>query len=195
MSYHHLTAEERSHIYELHVHKTSVTEIARLTGRDKATISRELRRNQDQRGYRAGQAERFARGRQRNCANGPRVSSEVWEAAKVKLREDWSPEHISGRFEADGTGQISTQTIYDFVLADWSAPLRNRTLWEAIEDPGGNPMEDQSTQYISSPVASQDGRRRRFSKQQKQKIVEETYQAGMSASLVARKHAISPHRL
>ena len=118
MSYHHLTAEERSHIYELYVQKTSVREIARQTGRDKATISRELRRNQGQRGYRAGQAERFARCRQRKCANGPRVSPEVWKAAEAKLREDWSPEHISGRFRADGTGQISTQTIYDFVLAD-----------------------------------------------------------------------------
>ena len=56
-------------------------------------------------------------------------------------------------------------------------------------------MEDQSTQYISSPVASQDGRRRRFSKQQKQEIVEETYQVGMSASLVARKYAISPSQV
>ena len=95
-----------------------MTDIARLTGRNKATISRELRRNQGQRGYHAGQAERFARFRQRNCANGPRVSSDAWEAAKAKLREDWRPEYISDRFKADGTGQISTQISYDFELAD-----------------------------------------------------------------------------
>ena len=53
-------------------------------------------------------------------------------------------------------------------------------------------MEDQSTRHVSSPVASQGGQRRRFSKQQKQEITEETYQVGMSASLVARKYAISP---
>ena len=56
-------------------------------------------------------------------------------------------------------------------------------------------MEDQSTQHVSSPVASQDGQRRRFSKQQNQAIVEETYQVGMSVSLVARKYAIFPSRV
>ena len=56
-------------------------------------------------------------------------------------------------------------------------------------------MEDQSTQQASNLVASQEGRGRRFSKQQKQEIVEETYQVGMSASLVARKHAISPSQV
>ena len=56
-------------------------------------------------------------------------------------------------------------------------------------------MEDQSTQHVSSPVASQDGRRWRFSKQQKQEIIEETYQVGMSASLVAREYAIYPSQV
>ena len=56
-------------------------------------------------------------------------------------------------------------------------------------------MEDQSIQQQSNPVASHDVRRRRFSKQQKQVIVEETYQVGMSASLVARKYAISPSQV
>lgn len=118
MSYHHLTASERCHIYELNVEKTSITEIARLIGRNKGTVSRELRRNRGQRGYRPGQAGRLAQDRQKNCANGPRVAPEVWRAAQEKLKEDWSPEHISGRFKADGLGQISTQTIYDFVLAN-----------------------------------------------------------------------------
>ena len=88
--------------------------------RDAAQKAREPRgrRNQGLRGYRSGQAERFARCWQRNCANGPRMPLEGWKAAKTKLREDWSPEHISGRFKVDGTGQISTQAIYDFVLAD-----------------------------------------------------------------------------
>ena len=56
-------------------------------------------------------------------------------------------------------------------------------------------MENQSTQQPATTVASRDGRRRRFSKQQKQEIVEETYQVGMSASLVARKYDISPSQV
>ncbi len=118
MSYHHLTAVERCHIYELHVEKRPLTAIAQLTGRDKSTISRELRRNRGQRGYRPRQADGFAQARQKNCANGPRISPSVWEAVQERLRQDWSPQHTSGRFRDDGTGQISTQTIYDLVLAD-----------------------------------------------------------------------------
>jgi transposase len=56
-------------------------------------------------------------------------------------------------------------------------------------------MEDQSTERPSTTVASRDGRRRRFSKQQKQEVVEETFQVGMSASLVARKYGISPSQV
>ena len=56
-------------------------------------------------------------------------------------------------------------------------------------------MGEQSTQQPSNPVASQDGRRRRFWKRQKQEIGEETYQVGMSASLVARKYGISPSQV
>ena len=41
--------------------------------------------------------------------------------AQARLRDEWSPEHISGRFKAGKTGQLSTQTNYDFVLADKQA--------------------------------------------------------------------------
>lgn len=115
MSYHHLTASERCHIYELRVEKTSITDIARITGRNKGTISRELRRNRGQRSYRPAQADRLAQERQKNCANGLRIGPALWQQVVVKLREDWSPEHISGRFERDGVGQISTTTIYSRV--------------------------------------------------------------------------------
>ena len=56
-------------------------------------------------------------------------------------------------------------------------------------------MEEPSIQEVSHPVASRQGKKRRFSKQQKQAIVEETYQVGASASLVARKYAISPSQV
>ena len=118
MSYHHLTTEERCHIYELHVEKVTITEIARRLGRNKGTISREMRRNRGQRGYRPAQAQRLAAFRQKNCANGRRVDPALWPRVEEKLREDWSPEHISGRFAADGVGQISHETIYQHIYAD-----------------------------------------------------------------------------
>jgi transposase, IS30 family len=51
-TYTQLTQEERYQIHALMKAGHSQTEIASVLGRDKSTISRELKRNQGQRGYR-----------------------------------------------------------------------------------------------------------------------------------------------
>jgi IS30 family transposase len=56
MNYKHLSQIERYQIYSLMKAQHNITQIARLLGRDKSTISRELRRNAGCRGYRAKQA-------------------------------------------------------------------------------------------------------------------------------------------
>jgi IS30 family transposase len=128
MPYTHLTEDERYHIYELHVEKQPLTSIAKQLGRDKSTISRELRRNRGARGYRPKQAMCLSRERSAtSAANGRRVNAAVWAAAKDKLREDWSPEQIAGRFRRDGTGQISHETIYQRVYADKASGGRLHT--------------------------------------------------------------------
>ena len=50
-TYNHLTQEERYHIETLRKQKVSLSKIAAGMGRHKSTLSRELRRNQGQRGY------------------------------------------------------------------------------------------------------------------------------------------------
>ena len=45
MSYHHLTIEERACLHQYYKNGLKVTEIAEMLGRNKSTISRELRRN------------------------------------------------------------------------------------------------------------------------------------------------------
>ncbi|WP_345258905.1 helix-turn-helix domain-containing protein, partial [Marinicella pacifica] len=55
-SYTHLSSEERYHISVLRKTKISLSEIARILGRNKSTISRELERNTGKRGYRYKQA-------------------------------------------------------------------------------------------------------------------------------------------
>ena len=81
MSYHHLTASEKCHIYGLHVEKTSVTDITKNTGQNKGTIGRELRRNRGQRSYRSAQAKELAQERHKNCANAPQIAPSVWSLA------------------------------------------------------------------------------------------------------------------
>ena len=55
-----LTREERYQIYILKKDNYSQAQIAELLGRDKSTISRELRRNRGLKGYRPKQAHNLA---------------------------------------------------------------------------------------------------------------------------------------
>lgn len=118
MPYAHLTDDERYHIYEHHVEGLTVTEIGRRVGRDKSTISRELRRGRGERGYRPAQAIRKSQERAKQSANGPRVDPAVWAAAVDKIRQEWSPEQVSGRLRREGVGAISHETIYKRIYED-----------------------------------------------------------------------------
>jgi IS30 family transposase len=114
MSYHHLTGEERYQISVLNKAGHCQAEIAELVGRSPATISRELRRNRGERGYRPKQAHRLAcQRRQTSASNARHISANDWLAIEAQLREDWSPEQVSGR-----TGLASTEAIYLHVYED-----------------------------------------------------------------------------
>jgi IS30 family transposase len=54
--YKHRSLEERYQIHSLLKAKQTISQIARLLGRHRSTISRELGRGRGQRGYRAEQA-------------------------------------------------------------------------------------------------------------------------------------------
>lgn len=118
MTYTHLTQEERYHIYGLLSIKKSLTEIAKELKRAVSTISREIKNNKGKRGYRPGQAQNFAKERSKNSANGPRISRFIWDAAKICLGRQWSPEQISGRFKKENIGNISHETIYQKTYQD-----------------------------------------------------------------------------
>lgn len=118
MTYTHLTQAERYQIEILHKANHNQSEIAVLLGRDKSCISRELRRNRGQRGYRSKQAHSFAQTRQQACANGPRVAPETWELVDSKLKETWSPQQISGYLLVNNRPGISHESIYQRIYAD-----------------------------------------------------------------------------
>jgi IS30 family transposase len=95
----------------------SIRAIARQLGRAASSISRELARNTGQRSYRALVAERNAWQRARRpkmclLARHARLREVVIE----KLRDDWSPEQISGylarEFADDKSVRVSHETIY-----------------------------------------------------------------------------------
>jgi len=118
MNYKQLTQEQRYQIYAFKKAGFTLTAIAEELQVHKATISRELKRNTGQRGYRPRQAHAQAVSRQRQRACGTRISSEVWDTVKAKLHEEWSPEQISGRLQTELGLNISHERIYQYVYED-----------------------------------------------------------------------------
>lgn len=119
MTYAQLTREQRYQIRALLKTGHSQTEIARAIGLHKSTVSRELRRNRGQKGYRPKQAHRMAmerRGRGRK-----RIDADTWAVVEKLIREDWSPEQVSNRLRLDHDINISHEWIYQHILADKQA--------------------------------------------------------------------------
>ena len=112
-----LTLTEREEISRALVAGQSMRSMAASLGRAPSTVSREIRRNGDQEGYRANQAEQAAWDR----ACRPKVCKLVQNRGLAhvvasKLRLEWSPEQIAGwlkrSYPDDETYQVSPETIY-----------------------------------------------------------------------------------
>jgi len=119
MSYTQLTQEQRYQISALLKMGHNRTEIATVIGVHKSTVSRELRRNRGQRGYRPKQAHQKALSRRKKAK--PRIPKATWMLIEDKLRQDWSPEQIAGWLKRNKDIQISPERIYQYVLADKQA--------------------------------------------------------------------------
>ena len=118
MSYKQLTLEQRYKIYGLLHTNLSKSEISRRSGIHKSTLYRELKRNGGLRGYRARQAARTAEKRRQQASKHIRFTDTVKERVEHYLKEDWSPEQISGTLAEQEKIHISHETIYQYVWAD-----------------------------------------------------------------------------
>lgn len=91
--------------------------IARELNVNKSTISRELRRNSGQRGYRPEQAHGKAMERRQGKAT-TTIKAETWQLVEEKLALDWSPEQIAGWLKKNDRQAVSHEYIYQHVYAD-----------------------------------------------------------------------------
>ena len=111
----HLTLSEREDIMLMRRERKGVSDIARAIGRDKSTVSRELRRNSCERFYRASTAQRRYGERRLACRRPAILDDErVFGLVRDKfLEEQWSPEQIEGRLALElGVSPVSDTTIY-----------------------------------------------------------------------------------
>lgn len=117
MSYTQLTRDQRYQIYALIKGAHNQSQIAVIVGCHKSTVSRELRRNCGAQGYYPNQAQQRARRRQRN-SHGPRIFAETWQTVELLLRQQWSPEQITGRLNLEHRRSVSPERIYLYIYAD-----------------------------------------------------------------------------
>ena len=98
MKYTQLTTDERYIISTFKRFGFSQAATAHVLGRSPSTVSRELRRNAYPTDgvYRARHAQHMANGRRRRSRQGSTVDAGVWERVEGLLREDYSPEQVSG---------------------------------------------------------------------------------------------------
>jgi IS30 family transposase len=126
-----LAREERYEIARLRDGGAGVRQIARLVGRDAATVSRELARNRNERTgrYEPERAHRLAHERQRRPRARKLVSNlrlREWVQARLDLQD--SPEQIAGRlpveFAEDPSMRISHEAIYQAIYLRSVGQLR-----------------------------------------------------------------------
>jgi len=115
-TYTQLTQEQRYQIYALLTAGHIQSEIACLIKVHKSTVSREVRRNRGLRGYRPQQAHEFAIGRRHNPE--ARIGPATWLMVERLIRQEWSPEQISGWLKDNCGLQISHEWIYQYILLD-----------------------------------------------------------------------------
>jgi len=125
MSYQHLNESERTAIYYLDQEGLGKSEIGRSLGRDKSTISREMRRNRKypQQDYWPELAQDLAEKRRHKARRPSKKANKPLYRVVIKaLKKGFSPDVIAGRveldFPQDQTMRVSHETIYRWAYQD-----------------------------------------------------------------------------
>ena len=116
--YRRLTKEEREEISRSLAQGNSVSEIAKLLGRDRSTIWREIKRNSGKTGYRAFSASKRAEARAGYRRKGKRKLTKNRDLAvyvEDKLRQKWSPREISQRLKIEYAMDMSMQISHESI--------------------------------------------------------------------------------
>ena len=106
---------------------------ARILGVSQSAVSREMRRNRGQRGYRFKQAEATAHARQAIRSKPRKLTAPIRREIEAKLRQmRWSPEQISGWLSEQGI-KLSHERIYQMI---WDDKRDGGNLWRCLRRRG-----------------------------------------------------------
>ena len=131
----HLTLEQRYKIEAYINAGSSISEIAELVDKDKSVISREIKRNSDQRSgvYKAVLADKKALNRHNVKPKKCTLTTEVEANILFYLKKDYSPEQIVGRAKIDKRAMVSTERIYQYI---WENKRRGGLLYKHLRTKG-----------------------------------------------------------
>ena len=129
MSYKQLTQEQRYEIKAYMQAGLTTMKMSKQIGVHRSTIYRELKRNHGHRGYRPLQANQKAVERKKNASKNKRFTCKLKECVSKLLKDDFSPEQVSGHLLKHDDIRISHETIYQFI---WSEKASGGTLYKHL---------------------------------------------------------------
>ena len=131
--YRRIRHEDRCQIYALSKRGASQESIASVVGVSQSAVSREMRRNRGQRGYRFKQAEAKAQARQAIRSKPRKLTAPMRSKIEAKQRQmRWSPEQISGWLSDQGI-KLSHERIYQMI---WDDKRDGGNLWRSLRRRG-----------------------------------------------------------
>jgi len=119
----HITKEQRYTIEVLLAKGKTQEYIARIIGKNKSVISREINRNKDKRNekYSSDLAQRKYKKRVKEKPKRIRFTEEVKSRVNELLKEDYSPEQITGYCQKENIECVSHERIYQHIWANKKA--------------------------------------------------------------------------
>jgi len=121
-TYKQLTADERDKIAIFMARGFNLNNIARMLGRNRSTISREIRRNgaAKYKSYTPHAAEARSKLRKSAANTHPRLKNIfIRDYVHQKIKDGWTPEIISGTLKKEHPeNSISHESIYQYIYAD-----------------------------------------------------------------------------
>lgn len=131
----HLTEKQRYTIQVLLEQKFTQTQIADAIGKHKSVVSRELKRNCDNRNgnYKSDLAERKYKRRIKEKPKKIKFTGALIQTVNCFLKEDYSPEQIVGYCKKESIDCVSIETIYKHV---WKDKKNNGKLYKHLRSRG-----------------------------------------------------------
>jgi IS30 family transposase len=113
-----LTFEQRHYINIARKNDKSMRTIAKDLNVSHTTISREIKRNSGERGYRFNQADVFAQQRHQSKAKFVKLGADTKKIINNCLKLDWSPEQVCGWLDVNNIVKLHHESIYRYLLKD-----------------------------------------------------------------------------